>query len=587
MIQKSKRLLAIAISAVMLFAFCACKTGGNEDNEKKQGKIKVAFWCDVNDANQTLLLQIVEKFNEANPNIKVTLVPQSTGYSSNLTATLRGSNPPDVVVIEEKYFKRYVNEGYLTKLDDFINGTNDPNFSLKDMWPSTVNRFSYNPETGYSGTGNDYYAVPYSNVPTVLYYNVTLFKEQNINIISVAEDELEEYNRKNGSRFVPHGYYVYDSAPASGLVARSDGKYHVFNNLIPMNWAELVELSKIFTKSYNPSSSSTYGFLNEWWFSFGWSVGGDCLEWDEEKGQYIFNLGDDTPNYLVTGNEVLTINNTQYKQGDLLSYADKIYVAKNLNDSLIKEYIRTQKLYKLPSIKEAFSEFCRLSQVKSKVVTADKYGYGVSPSPTTLGNNSKVSYFTTGEVAIVCEALDVLRTIGENMKTLGKEWDVAPLYQYREYNADGTLKYVNGTPAVGKKAAHNYIKGFAIPANSKHKEEAWKFICYIAGMEGQNILKNTNTLVPNQIKLAKSDDYLNFKTDYSFSNRKAIIDMAEICTVGDWSYVEDGEWINGWANILNTKVRDGNMTLDQFFTDATVLNTNELLKKYTSKKFNK
>lgn len=68
----------------------------------------------------------------------------------------------------------------------------------------------------------------------------------------------------------------------------------MFNNQIPTNWTELVELSKLFTKSYNASSASTYGFLNEWWFSFGWSVGGDCLEWDEEKGQYVFNLGDET-----------------------------------------------------------------------------------------------------------------------------------------------------------------------------------------------------------------------------------------------------------------------------------------------------
>ncbi|NMA67523.1 MAG: extracellular solute-binding protein, partial [Clostridiaceae bacterium] len=529
--QKIKRLLVIATAFIMLLSLFGCNNNGSSNN-RKQGRIKVTFWAEVDDANQTLILDIVHKFNEENPNINVTLVPQSTGYSSNLAATLRGSNPPDIVMIEDKFFKRYVNEGYLTKLDDYIKSTNDQNFSLDEIWPSIVNRFSYNPETGYSGTGSDYYAIPNGNNPTLLYYNITLFKQQNINIISIAEDELNDYNSKNGTSYLPHGFYVYSKAPAEGLVARSDGKYYVFNNRIPTNWSELVELSKIFTKSYNPTSSSTYGFLNEWWFSFGWSVGGDCLEWDDEKGQYIFNLGDVTPNYLVTGSEPLTINNNKYNPGSLLSYEDKIYVAKHLSDSKIKEYLNTQKLYKLPSIKEAFTEFCRLSQTTNRVVTAGKYGYGGSPSPTTLGNNSKATYFTTGEVAIVCESLGSVRTIGENMKALGKEWDVAPLYQYREYNSDGTLKYVNGIPVVGKMAAHNYSTGFAIPSNAKHKDAAWKFITYIAGAEGQKVLMKTNTRVPNQISLANSDDYIKYTGDYSFSNKKAILDMAKIATVG-------------------------------------------------------
>ena len=582
--KRSMQCLAIAVCAVLLCGLAACNGGGDG---KKQGKKKVTFWSEVNDSNQTLLTDAIKAFNDAHEDIQVTLVPQSTGYSANLAGTLRGSNPPDIVMIDDKYFKSYVKEGYLSKLDDYVGAGKDESFSLEDMWPSLVNRFSYNPETGYSGTGGDYYAIPSGNSPSVLYYNATLFKEQKVNVISVEEDKLDAYNSQNASQFLPHGFYVYDIAPAQGLTARADGKYYVFNNQIPTNWTELVELSKLFTKSYNASSASTYGFLNEWWFSFGWSVGGDCLEWDEEKGQYVFNLGDETPNYLVTGSEGVTVDKTTYKAGDLLSYADKKYVAAHASDATIAGYLSAQKLYKLPSIKDAFAEFCRLSQTKSKVVTGDKYGYGVSPSPTTLGNNSKTTYFTTGEVAIVCERLRAVRTIGETMKTLGKEWDVAPLYQYREFDADGRVKTVNGTRAVGKEAAHSYSLGYAIPANAKNKDAAWEFIRYMAGTPGQTAMMKTNTMVPNQISLANADEYLKDTSNFAPANKRAVVNMAAIATVGDWSYVEDGEWINGWSNILNTKVRDGNMTLDQFFSDSTVRNTDKLLKKYTSKKYNK
>lgn len=579
-------MLTVLLSVLMLLSMAACNGSGDGSDSKKQGRKKVTFWSEVNDSNQLLLAEAVKKFNDAHSDIVVTLVPQSTGYSANLGGTLRGSNPPNVVMIGDKYFKSYVKEGYLTKLDDYIQNSSDDKFSLDGIWPSLVDRFSYNADSGYSGTGSDYFAVPSGNNPTLLYYNATLFKAQGVNIVSVEESKLDEYNAQNGAKLLPHGFYVYDTAPASGLAAHTDGKYYVFNNRIPMNWEELINLSKLFTKSYNASSTSTYGFLNEWWFSFGWSVGGDCLEWDDDKNQYVFNLGDESPNYLVTGSEGVTVNGTQYKAGDILSHTDKKYVAANAAASDIAGYLSTQKLYKLPSIRDAFTEFCRLSQAKNKAVTGSQNGYGVSPSPTTMGNNSKVSYFTTGEVAIVCEDLNATRTIGETMKTLGKEWDVAPLYQYREYGSDGTVKTVNGTPVVGKKAGHNYSEGYAIPANAKNKDAAWEFIRFMAGEEGQSILMGANTLVPNQISLANSEAYLTDTANFSPANKRAVVDMAAIGTVGDWSYVEDGEWINGWANILNTKVRDGNMTLEQFFSDSTVLGTNDILKKYTSKKYN-
>ena len=259
----------------------------------------------------------------------------------------------------------------------------------------------------------------------------------------------------------------------------------------------------------------------------------------------------------------------------------------HLSDSDIAGYIGSEQLYELPSIRDAFTEFVRLSQTTGRTVTGDVKGYGISPSPTTLGNNSKASYFTTGEVATVVLSWSECRNVGEVMKTLGKEWNVAPLYQYREYNGDGSIKTVNGTPVCGREAGHSYINGYAIPANAKNQEAAWEFVRYMAGEEGQSRLMKTQLIVPNQISLAESDAFLLDTDNYSAGNKAAVVDMAAIASVGDWSYVEDGEWINGWANILNTKVRDGDMTLDDFFSDATVLETNELLKKYTSKKYNK
>lgn len=570
--KKFTRVLTLVLALALMLSLTACGGGA-----RTKGKVRVSFWAEVSSATQDTLLQIVKDFNASHPDIIVTMVPQSAGYASGLSNTLRGSNPPDVVVVDDRIIKSYISEGYLTKLDSYIDADTNPNFSMDDIWESSVERFSYNAETGYSGTGSDYYAIPTGGNPTYIYYNVDLFEAQKINIISIAEEEIS-------GNLLPHGYYVYDTAPVDGMTARADGKYHVFNNRIPMNWEELVALSKIFTKEYNSNSTSTYGFMNEWWFSHGWSVGGDCLEWDEEKQQYIFALGDTTPNYLVTGDGV-SINGNQYTAGQTLSYADKLYVQQNLSDATISGYINNQNLYALPSIRDAFTEFTMLSQSTSGLVTKDVYGYGVSPSPNAMANNSKSSYFTTGEVAMVCEEAKAAYHIGKSMDVLGKNWDIAPLYQYREYNADGTVKTVNGTKVYGKQANHSFVEGYAIPANAKNKEAAWEFISYIAGLDGQKQMMQCNMVLPNQKTLAYSDDYLTSTKNFAASNRIVAAEMSEHSTVGDWAYVEDGEWISDWSNVLNTKVRNGKMTLEEFFNNKDVKGTDEILKKYSSKKY--
>ena len=187
-------------------------------------------------------------------------------------------------MIDDRYFKGYVNNGYLEPLDSYIE---ESSLDIDDIWPSTIERFRYNPETGYSGGDNPQYALPDGNTPTFIFYNADMFAEQKVNIISVAEQDLEAYNQANGTSFLPHGYYAYSTDPSNGnLTPRSDGLYHVFNNQIAMSWEELRECSRIFTKEFNSSSSSRYGFMNEWWFSYGWSVGGDCLEWTGRNDRF-------------------------------------------------------------------------------------------------------------------------------------------------------------------------------------------------------------------------------------------------------------------------------------------------------------
>ena len=162
--KKVYKLCSLLIVLVMVFGLVAC---GNSD-KKQKGMVKISFWAEVTRANQDALLEVVQEFNNSHSDVYVTLVPQSTGFGSNLSTTLSGSTPPDVVMVEDKQFKTYVQEGYLEKLDDYIAADTNQNFSLENMWPSAVNRYSYNSETGYSATGEDYYAIPGGINPTII-----------------------------------------------------------------------------------------------------------------------------------------------------------------------------------------------------------------------------------------------------------------------------------------------------------------------------------------------------------------------------------------------------------------------------------
>ncbi|MGN0806250.1 MAG: hypothetical protein ACI4MC_04355, partial [Candidatus Coproplasma sp.] len=456
-----------------------------------------------------------------------------------------------------------------------------------------VDRFRIDSETRRAGTGTTLYGVPNGDDPSILFYNTAYFESAGVNVISIPEDELEAYNSEHGTSYQPHGYAEYSSsaAPAVGLKTSKNlaGKevVKVFNNRISMNWEELLCLSKYFTKAYNSSSSSTYGFLNEWWFSYGWSVGGDCIGYNKETGHYEFTLGDEDPNYLVI--EDVTVNGSEYKAGEVLLYEDKTYVAEQ---GAKGEYMSS--LYELPSMYDAFAEFCALSQTKGKAVDSKgKVGYGISPSPSSLVNTSKMTYFTSGNVAILCDSYSLVpETLGQsNLKT----WDFAPLYQYKEYEGgslddSGNLKIIGETysgetytgelkkagsqnvEVVGYKATQSMATCYVIPSksNSSKHQASWKFIQWAASVNGQSIISKSNNIIPNQIDYAHSDEFVNL-AEHGGKNILALADTTTYTDIGDWSYIEDGEWVNPWANVLNTDVRNGDMMLDTFF--STVLNS--------------
>ncbi len=226
--------------------------------------------------------------------------------------------------------------------------------------------------------------------------------------------------------------------------------------------------------------------------------------------------------------------------GDVLEYEDGTYRF-SLGDT-------TSNGEGLPTNREAFQHFVDLSTV-----------HETSPKPNTISTVGKTNYFTTGKVAMMVDGRWSTVTIRKDAKF---DWDVAPL-----------PKHENGVLA-----GHSGSMGFGIWKRSSKTAEAFKFMEFLAGPEGQAAQAETGFNIPNQIDLASTEVFL--QSDQKPKNAQAFIDAAMYQKPGDWAYLPDGAWITVWAPTLNGAVLNGQLSVEQFFNQYTSA-TNSILVTYT------
>ena len=358
--------------------------------------------------------------------------------------------------------------------------------------------------------------------------------------------------------------------------------YKVFNDCIGMNWEEMRNLLKYFTKEYNAASTSNYGFCSEYWFNYGWSVGGDVMGFNGTD--YDFTLMDQRPNYIVTKDNT-TINGVIYNAGEIVRYEDRVNGIENAAT-------KPENIYAIESQYNAVKEYVSLQVTTDKTVdtvgdTTYK-GYGVATPDTGSADN----YFNTAQIAMV-------RGTPESIiqKENKPDFDICLPETYREYEGGSTyqknneagfaneylkvigetydgvvytgdLKVVNGTKIVGNSTTASISQGLVIPACSDPEkyQAAWDFISYVA-TEGQKYIAYTKTLAPVAAATLFSDDYMGNENVAHGKNLYAVAKMSQNAGRGDWGYFEGGKWVRDWSTDFNGYVRKGNKTLSAFVTD--------------------
>ena len=606
-----KKILCVIIAAV-LFSVPLFGCGGGSNSNVK-------FWVYGDESELEIYTIMTDEFNETygkENGIKVDISTKPPGNYESLIQTVSTSKSgPDVFLCVEDNFKKWVNMGFLTDMTQYLDAVTD--IDVSDVYATTVDRLRYDIGNNTSNPDDPLYGLPLDTKPSALYYNESMFEKAGIIVISVDEENLDAWNagevadnrgktradyeaehpELKGVTVPNKGYYrsIYPYTVDVGWTYPDENEVLVFNNRIAMNWDEIEDLAMLFTPSYNTSAAAEFGtdfgYFTEWWFNYGWSVGGDCLTDLSGNGDWNFSLLDYTPNFMVTGESYTgAYTGKTYTKGETLEHLDKLdipagelmtpdneggytYNGQKIGiRQSVTEAAENGTLTALPSTREAFTRYLKLGAEKTADIEGEG-GLAISPNPLTFSTRTRMNYFYSGKMAMLVDYSSYMATVSEQAEERGFKWDIAPLAVYKEY-VDPLVPDCDETVVVGKTAGQSNSKAMVSRENSQNKESAAKFIKWMASKAGQTI-RAENGHFPNQKELMSRVVF----PGYAPANVKTFSEALEFQGAGDWWYMADYEWINVWAVPLNSEVRNGKMTYDAWRADA-VNDTNERLKLY-------
>lgn len=603
-----KKVGVIALSSLMLGnTLVACGGGGGSD--------KLQFWIYGDETELVTYTMMTEKFNSTygkDHGIEVEISAKPAGsYTSLIQNTARAESSADIFLVIEDYFKQWVEMGFMQDLTQYFDAIDD--IELADISENMMIKYRYDEETEFSTNDSPLYGLPVEARPTALYYNEDVFTAAGITVISVDEADMDKWNA--GEIADRRGKYKKDYAKLANIIVPKKGYYRsktpytvdtawqkpaadeilVFNNRIPMNWDEIEDLGMIFSVSTNADAKrlygTEYGYYTEWWFNYGWSVGGDCLTDLTGSGYWNFSLLEETPNYMVETNSYTgEFTGNVYKKGDFLEITDKLAVDKGqrlvpddeggytLNGEQVgvRASVATAAengdLTTYPSSKEAFERYTRLG-TNTNVLIGDAYGLQLCPTPSVFSSSGRLSinYFISGDLAMVVEQSSYVPTVSDSAEF---HWDMAPLTQYKEYE-DPNDPNNDTVVRRGKLAGHSNSRGLVTRKKSAEKrgDEIARFIMWMASEDAQ-VIRAENGLFPNQASLHSNIDF----GDNAPTNMAAFSDAMAYQTPADWWYLKAFTWIDVWSVPLNTKLRNNVAGYTyQDWIDEAVSGSNEIL----------
>ena len=174
-------------------------------------------------------------------------------------------------------------------------------------------------------------------------------------------------------------------------------------------------------------------------------------------------------------------------------------------------------------------------------------GLGLMPTQAEVDVLGDDVYFLSEGVALLVGKANLISVFNERSTF---EYGIAPIPKHKDVI----------------EASSSEAQGLSIWKNSKHKEEAYEFISYLASEEAQKEMAREGVYVPNQ-KTAAYEVYR--EENQIVENAILLAEVSEYQRPGDWTYMPDDAWLDEWTSYFNNQVRNSEMTLDEFFETVT------------------
>lgn len=173
--RKSRKMFALTMSALMTTSLALAGCSGDEAGGA-DGKVELTFMFRGNPEELKAYQATVKRFEEANENVKVTMVQTAPDqYDTKLKSAIAGRKIPDVFFYNPAQVKAYVNSGVLLDITEAVENSED--IQLDDIWEKGVDKYRFDGETLGEGS---IYGLPKDLGPFALGYNKTMFEDAGI-----------------------------------------------------------------------------------------------------------------------------------------------------------------------------------------------------------------------------------------------------------------------------------------------------------------------------------------------------------------------------------------------------------------------
>lgn len=184
-----KRILSMALAGVMSLGMLTGCGGAKEGtNSNPNQKVELNFWHGMESGeNNTVLTEMVEKFNKTHPNIEVKL----QGYGAadqamgKIMVAIQGQKQPELLWFAPAFTGKFAEADVLAAAEDFMK--EDSTFKKEDIYQGLWDVSSYKGKI---------YTVPFEANNLAVFYNKKAFQEAGITKTPETWDELAEAAKK-------------------------------------------------------------------------------------------------------------------------------------------------------------------------------------------------------------------------------------------------------------------------------------------------------------------------------------------------------------------------------------------------------